>query len=271
MIIRRVFSFFGPLVLSALFFLTGPFSADAWGADAGKPRVTVAVAANALRPVQEIAKAFVDSGEVEVLIVHGSTGKLYAQITQGAPFDIFLSADSLRPALLMEKGFARPDSGFTYARGVLVLWTDRADLKIGERGLEVLYDESVKKIAIANPVTAPYGRAAMDVVIGGFIPKSGKRIDIERKIVYGESVSQAFSYVRTGNADVAITALSTIYGQEGESLLIDEALYPLIVQDGVVLKDAAKEAALFKEFLFTKEAKEIFSRYGYVTDGMKDE
>ncbi len=150
-----------------------------------------------------------------------------------------------------------------------MLWTAREDLKVGERGLDILYDESVKKIAIANPVTAPYGRAAMDVVIGGYIPKSGKRIDIERKIVYGESVSQAFSYARTGNADVAITALSTIYGQSGEFVEIDESLYELIVQDGVVLKDATGEAARFREFLLSEQAVEIFSRYGYVTDGMK--
>ncbi len=268
MSIRGVISsFFGPLILSALFFL--PSSAHA---DAGKARVTVAVAANALRPIEEIARAFEEATGIEARIVHGSTGKLYAQITQGAPFDIFLSADRLRPSLLIEKGFAGPESSFTYARGALVLWTNRKDLKVGERGLDILYDESVKKIAIANPVTAPYGRAAMDVVIGGYKPKGGGRsVDIERKIVYGESVSQAFSYARTGNADVAITSLSTIYGQSGDFVEIDKALYPLIVQDGVVLKDAVEEAARFREFLSSEPAIEIFSRYGYVTDGTSDE
>lgn len=231
----------------------------------------VAVAANALRPVSEIVLAFEETSAVVVKIVHGSTGKLYAQITQGAPFDIFLSADRLRPLLLIEKGFAKPDSGFTYVRGALALWTDRADLKLGDRGLEILYDESVKKIAIANPVTAPYGRAALDVVLGGYTSKSGKRVDIEKKLVYGESVSQAFSYVRTGNAQVAITALSTIYSQPGEFLVIDESLYELIVQDGVILKDASHHADAFKEFLFTREAIDIFIKYGYRAGGTDGE
>ena len=257
-----VFSLFGPLLISALFFL--PSVAGAGRADAGKSTVTVAVAANALRPVEEIARAFEESTEIEVKVVHGSTGKLYAQITQGAPFDIFLSADRLRPSILIEKGFAGPDSGFTYARGSLALWTNRKDLKLSERGLDILNDESVKKVAIANPVTAPYGTAAMEAIVASKL--SGR---VEAKLVFGESVSQAFSYARTGNVDVAITSLSTIYGQEGESLRIDEALYPLIVQDGVVLKDAGEEADRFREFLSSKQAVEIFSRYGYVTDATK--
>lgn len=239
---------------------------------AGDGTVTVAVAANALRPVIDIARAFEKSSGIKVRIVHGSTGKLYAQITQGAPFDIFLSADRLRPKLLIERGLAKPGSSFTYAKGALVLWTSRQDLNLSEIGLEVIYLESVKKIAIANPVTAPYGRAAMDLILGGYRSKrGGKRIDIERKIVYGESVSQAFSYARTGNADVAITALSTIYGQSGYSVEIDKGLYELIVQDSVILKDAADEADAFKVFLLSKEALNIFNRYGYVTDGTGNE
>ncbi|MBE9532189.1 MAG: molybdate ABC transporter substrate-binding protein [Proteobacteria bacterium] len=258
MITRAIFS---SLVL--LFFSVLPLNARA---DGGV--ITVAVASNALRPLSEIAGAFEESSGVKVRIVHGSTGKLYAQITQGAPFDIFLSADRLRPSLLIEKGFAKAGSSFTYAKGVLALWTSRKDLKLAELGLEVFYDQRVKKIAIANPVTAPYGRAAMDVVIGGYVSKHGGRnADVERKIVYGESVSQAFSYARTGNADVAITSLSTIYGQSGESLEIDESFYSLIVQDGVILNDAAEETTAFKEFLFGKEATDIFIRYGYRVDG----
>jgi molybdate transport system substrate-binding protein len=259
MSIRSVISFFlGPLLLSALFFLPTLST----GADAGKATVTVAVAANALRPIEEIALAFTEAKGIEVRVVHGSTGKLYAQITQGAPFDVFLSADKLRPSTLVEKGFAGPESRFTYARGSLALWTARKDLKLSERGLDVLNDESVKKVAIANPMTAPYGSAAMEAIVAKKLFAT-----VEAKLVFGETVSQAFSYARTGNADVAITSLSTIYGQEGESISIDEALYPLIEQDGVVLKDANKEADRFREFLSSKKAIEIFSRYGYVTDG----
>lgn len=263
--IVSIVSIVWPLLFSVLFLL--PLHAFS-----GSRPLTVAVAANALRPIEEIAEAYHKSSGVKVLIVHGSTGKLFAQITQGAPFDIFLSADRLRPSLLIEKGLAGPDSSFTYAKGVLALWTYREDLDIKGQGLEVLYDESVKKIAIANPVTAPYGRAAMDVLIGGYRSERGGRgIDIERKIVYAESVSQAVSYVRTGNADVTITALSIIYGQKGDSLVIDESFYELIVQDGVILKDALVEAVAFKDFLFTKEAIEIFTRYGYVMDGTTHE
>lgn len=259
------YSTLGVFLFSVLFFL--PLDARA-----GQASVTVAVAANALRPVQEIARAYAKSSGVKVIIVHGSTGKLYAQITQGAPFDIFLSADRLRPSLLIENGFAELGSSFTYAKGALVLWTNREELNIEKDGLEVLYGAKVRKIAIANPVTAPYGRAAMDVVIGGYKSmRGGRSVDVEAKIVYGESVSQAFSYVITGNADVAITALSTIYGQSGQSAVIDEELYSLIVQDGVILKDASKETPGFKEFLLSKEAAEVFTRYGYVTERAKDE
>ena len=238
---------------TAVLFISAP-------ARAGEPVLTVAVASNALRPVQEIARAYAETSGIKVRLVHGSTGKLYMQITQGAPFDIFLAADQRRPALLVKDGLAKEDASFTYARGRLVLWTMNEDLDLS---LALLGDARVKKIAIANPVTAPYGRAAMEVVAATNL--LGR---VEHKLVYGESVSQAFSYARTGNAEVAITSLSTIKGQGGAHKLIDASLYSPIIQDGVILNDI--DAALsFKDFLFKERASGIFSGYGYKTDGNK--
>jgi molybdate transport system substrate-binding protein len=250
----RAFIYYFTAFLFAYVFFS---SASAFAA---KPILTVAVAANALRPVQEIARAFEKTKGIEVRVVHGSTGKLYAQIIQGAPFDIFLAADRRRPALLIKEGRVKEGESFTYAKGRLVLWTLDSEIELN---MEALKDKRVRKIAVANPVTAPYGRAALQA-----IAEKGLLGKVEAKLVYGESVSQAFSYARTGNAEVAITSLSTIKGQGGRHKLIDDALYSEIVQDGLII-NLTGNALSFKNFLFGERATEIFSDYGYKTDGNK--
>jgi molybdate transport system substrate-binding protein len=235
-----------------LFFLPGT-------ANAGET-LTVAVAANALRPVKEIAEAFEQTEKIELRLVSGSTGKLYAQIVQGAPFHVFLAADSARPALLEKKGFTTDGSRFTYALGALALWSPHGRIPLEGHGIYALNDSRVGRIAVANPKTAPYGQAAMEA-----LERSGIISYVQDKLVYGESVSQAFGFARSGNADVAIVALSTIYGTEGENAPVDESYYSPIVQQGVILRDRPVSSKKFIDFLLGPEGRAIFKKFGYRT------
>ena len=236
--------------------------------------LTVAVSANAERAVAEIARAFERTPyiDIKVRLVSGSTGKLYAQIIQGAPFDLFFSADTRHPELLEARGLTRPGTRFTYARGLLALWTRDPGVALdidspsivgpaGPAWLAGLAGVGVRRIAVANPATAPYGRAAIEALTAlgdGHLDEK-----IQRKIIYGESVSQAFNFVRSGNAEVAVVALSTLYGQPGSRHLIDERLYTPIVQQAVVLKRAPAEALEFAEFARSAEAALVLKKYGY--------
>jgi molybdate transport system substrate-binding protein len=227
-------------------------------ASAGRT-LTVAVAANALRPAQEIAKEYAEAEGVEVRLVSGSTGKLYAQIVQGAPFDVFLAADSLSPGLLEEKGFIREGSRTTFTRGLLALWSPREDLHLDVRGLKALKDESVGRVSLASPKIAPYGRAAMQA-----LNHAGIAGDIEEKLVFGESVSQALGFARSGNADVAIVALSTVYGIEGEHFPLTTDLYSPIDQQLVILDGAPASAGKFVDFLMGPRGQAVLKKYGYL-------
>ncbi len=226
--------------------------------------LTVAVASNALKPVSEIARLFEQESGLKIRIVHGSTGKLYTQIAQGAPFDIFLAADRERPELLASNGFARGEP-FTYARGSLALWTARTDLNLTGRAKAALSGDEVLRVAIANPDTAPYGRAAVEA-----LKALGILTDINKKLVYGENVAQAFAFAATGNADVAIIALSVLGGKEkkrgGELYIIDRALYGPVVQDGLIIKDSLDEASSFVSFLQGETARTVFESYGYLLE-----
>ena len=221
----------------------------------GETPLTVAVAANALVPVKELARAFTDAGGGEVRVVSGSTGKLYAQIVQGAPFDVFLAADRERPARLFKKGLTDGEP-FTYAQGTLVLWTPKA-ADLNGAGMDVLKEKRFNRIAIANPRTAPYGRAAMEA-----LESAGLVAAVGSKLVYGESVSQAFGFARSGNADAAIVALSTVTGTGGAYAVILAGDHSPILQDGVVLKDAPKAARDFITFM-KGPGRAVFAKYGY--------
>jgi len=227
-------------------------------AEAAGRVLTVAVASNALRPVQELAGLFEERYGVKVRISSGSTGKLYTQITQGAPFHVFFAADKRRPELLEEKGLIERGSRFTYAVGALIVWTKRPGLDLGSRGLTFLKDARIRRIAVANPSTAPYGRAAVEA-----LERKGILKDVQNKFVYGENVSQAFNFARTGNADVCIVALSTIYGQDGSYFPVDGAIHSPIVQQAVILRGAPPEAREFTRFLSSPDAVTVFSKYGY--------
>ncbi|MDQ6960832.1 MAG: molybdate ABC transporter substrate-binding protein [Mariprofundaceae bacterium] len=220
--------------------------------------LTVAVAANFYRPMQEIASAYEKQSGNRVRLVSGSTGKLYAQIIQGAPYQIFFAADSRRPALLESQGLIQPGSRFTYATGALVLWSMRDDLDLKARGMKTLLDKRVKHIAIANPKTAPYGHAAMQA-----LKAAGMDRMVRAKLVYGENIGQVFLFVRSGNADVGLVAASSTYQAGGRISVAPSDSYDPIVQQAVVLRHAPETARRFTAFLSSETARKVLRKYGY--------
>ncbi len=225
-------------------------------------QTNVAVAANFTEAAREIAAAFKAKTGHEAVLSFGASGQFYTQITQGAPFQVFLSADESRPEKLIEDGLAVPDSRFTYAIGKLVLWSKTPDLVKGEETLKIA---SIAKLAIINPVAAPYGAAAVETM------KSLKIYDtLKPKIVEGATVTQALQFVETGNAEIGFVSLSQLTGREtGSRWLVPQELYSPIRQDAVLLKSgASNEAATgFIAFLRSPEARAIMEKFGYALDG----
>lgn len=224
---------------------------------------TVAVAANAQALLEDLTKAFrARAGGAELRTVVASSGVLTAQIRNGAPFDLFLSADTSYPMRLWREGKAeRPR---VYAFGRLILWT-KTGARL-ERGLRALLDPGVRAVAIANPRNAPFGAAALEA-----LRASGLLDSVEAKLVYGESVAQVNQYVDTRAAQVGITASSAPFAaaaRPGTWAAVDTALYAPIPQAAAVVvhradPDGERKARVFLEFLFTPEARGIFQRYGY--------
>ena len=165
-------------------------------------QTNVAVAANFTEAAEEIAQAFKEKTGHEAILSFGSTGQFYTQITQDAPFEVFLAADDERPKKAVDEGFAVPGSQFTYAIGKLVLWSKDPDLVQGEATLK---NGDFTKLAIANPVTAPYGAAAVQTM-----KALGVYDQLEPKIVQGNNISQTFQFVETGNAELGFIALSQV-------------------------------------------------------------
>jgi molybdate transport system substrate-binding protein len=225
-------------------------------------QTSIAVAANFTEPAKEIAAAFKARTGHEAVLSFGSSGQFYTQITQAAPFQIFLSADAEHPQKAVDQGHGVGDSRFTYAIGKLVLWSKTADLVKGE---ETLSRAAFAKIAIANPALAPYGAAAVEVM-----KKLGVYEALQRKIVQGNNIAQAFQFVDTGNAELGFVALSQLANvTAGSRWMVPQTLYPPIRQDAVLLKTGAgNEAAMsFMAFLKGPEARAIIIRYGYAIDG----
>ncbi len=222
----------------------------------------VAVAANFTEPAKEIAAAFKARTGHDAVLSFGASGQFYTQITQGAPFQVLLSADDTRPKQLVVDGLAMPDSRFTYAIGKLALWSKTPGLVTGEATLRAA---SFAKLSICNPVAAPYGAAAIEAM------KSLKVFEqLQPKLVEGATITQAYQFVETGNAELGFVALSQLAGPEtGSRWLVPQELYSPIRQDAVLLKSgASNEAATgFIAFLRGPEARAIIEKYGYVLDG----
>ena len=223
----------------------------------------IAAAANTQFAIAEIIKAFEESRGIECDLIVGSSGRLTAQIREGAPFDYFISADLKYPWVLhaAELTIGEPR---IYGLGQLVLWSEDTTSALA---LDRLLDEEVKYIAIANPKTAPYGQAAVEVL------KSFNIFDdIQDKLVYGESVTQVNQFLLSGAAQIGITAKSIMSLKpmidKGQSLDIPTDYHTPLTQASVILKksESEKTARSFHDFLFSPEGKEILVEYGYQTD-----
>ena len=237
--------------------------------EAGEP-LTVAVASNFLRPAAEISAEFTRQSGVPVRLSSGSTGKLYAQIVNGAPFDVFLAADTDRPRRLIEDGLAREDSFTVYARGTAVLWSADPMLK-GSDCWRALRRDTRSKFAIANPATAPYGMLASRL-----LQDAGLWTSLADRTVYGESISQAFQFVATGNARFGIVAASLLQEHESATVGCQAPLSAVsggersrltVAQAAVALNRTrrAPQTERFMRFLAEAEARSILQRFGYVS------
>lgn len=222
----------------------------------------VAVAANFAEPIKAIAAVLEKTTGHTLKLTLGATGKLYAQITNGAPFDVLLSADTKTPETLEALSLSQPGSRFTYANGRLVLWSAKAG-RIDDKG-QVLRAADLGKVSFANPKVAPYGVAAVEV-----IDKLGLHATLSPKLVQGESIGQAFNFAYTGNADVGFVAMSQVLEggklKGGSMWVVPQSLYSPIKQDAVLLKQAAtNDAALaLMKLLKSPNIKDLIRSYGY--------
>jgi molybdate transport system substrate-binding protein len=225
--------------------------------------ITVAVAANVKYVFDDLAAAFTKDTGIAVTSVVSSSGKLTSQIKNGAPYDVFLSADMQYPATLQKDGLAVVTPK-VYANGALVLWTNKTiDLS---KGLSVLSDPTIVKVAIANPKLAPYGRETLKV-----LDYYKLKASVEPKLVYGESISQVNQYIDTKTVDIGFTAKSVVVSPElkGRGTWVEVPIesYQPIAQGMVILKYGADNhgdaARKFYGFILSKQARAILSQYGY--------
>lgn len=221
--------------------------------------VNVAVASNFVGTMKIIIDAFNKVHPYTVVLSSGSTGKHYAQIRNGAPYALFLAADVSRPEQLQGDGLVEPENRYTYAMGILALWSpDKNTIDVDGR---VLVNLQYRRLAIANPKLAPYGRAAMEVL-------QRKRVwgEVQAKLVRGENIAQAFQYVHSGNAELGFVAYSQIVAmpisQRGSFWLPPTQLYSSIEQQIALLRETPGSRALF-EFLRSEPGRQIISAQGY--------
>lgn len=253
---RNAYSLSAGLLLAqaALLLLVGPARADT---------VNVAVASNFLPAMKPLSTRFEALTGHTLRISGASTGKLYAQVLNGAPFDVLLSADSERPILLTSSGRASPESRFTYAIGRLVLWSRDPGVSTSNC-LEALGRDDAGRVAIANPVTAPYGAAAKETLL-----KLGTWEGLRGRIVVGENIGQALHFVASGNARFGFIAAAQINAtalpEASCTWYVPPAYHRAIEQQAVLLARAADkpQAKVFLEFLRSPDARRIIAGQGY--------
>jgi molybdate transport system substrate-binding protein len=222
----------------------------------------IAVAANFAEPIKAIASVLQKTTGHTIKVTLGATGNLYAQIKNGAPFDVLLAADTNTPEKLEKESMAQPGSRFTYATGKLVLWS--ADAKRVDAKGEVLKSANLGKVSYANPKTAPYGAATMKV-----LDSLGLTAAITPKLVQGESIGQTFAFAATGNADVGFLAMSQVLEggklKSGSMWVIPQTLYAPICQDAIVLQRGTdnEAAKALMQLLKSPNIKDLIRSYGY--------
>lgn len=231
---------------------------SALAAAAEPSEARVAVAANFREAALEIGLEFETTTSHRVAYSFGSTGQLYAQIVQGAPFDVFLAADQIRPKEVVAQGLAVADSQFTYAVGRLALYSADPAFVTGQNALAA---RRFLKLAIAEPALAPYGSAALEVL------RSLRRYeDVRDRVVYGLNVAQAFQFVHTGNAELGFVALAQVARlPSGSRWVVPQGLHSPIAQDAVLLERGRDNPAAeaFCDFLVGSAAGAILAKYGY--------
>jgi molybdate transport system substrate-binding protein len=238
-------------IVLVLFFMTETlFAAES---------LTVGVAANFMLPFRELAVIFESRTAKRVEATYTSTGNLYGQIKNGAPYDLFLSADQARPQLLLKAGLT--DRVFVYARGEVVLWSAGKGFCESENWEKAITLPRVRRVAIANPETAPYGEAAKAA-----LQRAGLWREVEAKLVFAQTVAQVFQYAHTEAVDAGFCARASVYtaqGKRGCYFSVEQA--PPVIQAACVLGRTVKraEADAFAAFLMTPEAVAVKRKYGY--------
>lgn len=229
------------------------------------PKITVAVAANVQYAMEELKAEFKKETGIDVTVIIGSSGQLTAQIKEGAPYDIFISADMKYPEVLFKEK-AAIDSPRVYAMGSLVVWTTGKGITFDKK-LNALLSKKISKIAIANPRTAPYGSAAVEA-----LKHFGIYGKVKNKLVYGESIAQVNQFTYGSAVDAGFTAKSVVLSPQmkgkGSWMVIDPGSYKSIEQGCVILKygfdNHRAESKKFFDFLFSQKAKNILLKYGYI-------
>ena len=229
---------------------------------AGAAQVQVAVAANMAAPMQQIVAGFARASGHQAIVSLGSTGRFYAQIRSGAPFEVLLAADDETPARLEQEGLTVPGTRFTYATGRLVLWSADAAV-VDAQGL-VLKQPPKGKLAIADPRLAPYGAAALET-----LTRLGVLAAWQPQLVQGENISQAFQFVSTGNAALGFVALAQVMTEgkvaKGSAWVVPAQYHAPLKQDAVILKTGQRNpaAAALADYLKGEAARAILRGYGY--------
>ncbi len=262
--LRTVVSGLLALAVIGLATLTVLALPEALAAQSPRERITVAAASDLNSVLPELATAFERTAGIAVQPVFGSSGNFYAQIRNGAPFDVFVAANVDYPERLAREGFAVPDSLLRYARGTLVLWVSNRLGIDPAQGLQLLLRPEVHKIAMANPAHAPYGQAAESA-----LRSSGLYDRLKPKLILGENISQTAQFVQSGNAEAGLLALSLTHGpameSQGKYRAVPDALYPPLDQAAVLLKSSTHQAEgrKFLEFLASPQGREILARHGF--------
>src|SRR5712664_3698409 len=226
--------------------------------------IRIAAAADLKFAIGELTERFEKQSGTKVNVTYGSSGNFFSQMQNGAPFDLFFSADIEYPKKLEAAGLAEPGTLYEYAVGRIVIWTPAdAKVDVARQGWTALLDASVEKIAIANPEHAPYGRAAVAA-----LQKAGIYESVRAKLVYGENISQTAQFVHSGNAQAGIVAMSLAVSpamRGGKRWEIPAEMHPALEQGAIVLKDARnKEAArAFLEFVKSAAGRATLAEYGF--------
>jgi molybdate transport system substrate-binding protein len=227
----------------------------------------IAAASDLQFAMKDLVSGFEKNTGKNVDVSYGSSGNFRAQIANGAPFDVFFSADVQYPNMLISAGLADGDSLYVYAHGRLVLWAPAgSNLQLDKRGFAVLKTALVTKIAIANPDHAPYGRAAVAA-----LQEVGLYSDVKSKLVYGENVSQAAQFAESGSAQVGILALSLTYAdsmKNGERWEVPQNLYPPMEQAAVIIRASKNKvvATTFLDYVKSSAGREVLAKYGFTVD-----